>query len=174
MVNLLSLAVITGVAFGSLLATETSASSQCVQTLPFSQWCHQVYNEAVKPNVRPSESQAAFKFKEEGKKNSKQLLAFWKLDNLWSVWRNITKNTNGKTMNQFNVKERRYFLFPETVLYRCLSRNWNSVQYKMAWSEGKNLNFCGRLVICEEQQDKNQTLLLFSYDSRSSGFESVS
>lgn len=50
----------------------------------------------------------------------------------------------------------------------------HSVQYKMAWSEGKTLSFCGRLVICEEQQDKNQTFLLFGYDSRSSGFESVS
>lgn len=63
MVNLVSLVVIIGVTFGSLLATETSASSWYVRALPFCQWCQQVYGEAVKPNVRSQVSQAVFKFK---------------------------------------------------------------------------------------------------------------
>lgn len=63
MVNLVSLVVIIGVTFGSLLATEMSASSRYVGALPFRQWCQQVYSEAVKPNVRSQVSQAAFKFK---------------------------------------------------------------------------------------------------------------
>lgn len=79
MVNLVSLVVIIGVTFGSLLATEMSASSWYVRALPFRQWCQQVYGEAVKPNVRSQVSQAAFKFKgggSRGERKTKQLLAF--------------------------------------------------------------------------------------------------
>lgn len=76
MVNLVSLALIIGVAFGSLLATEMNASSWRVRALPFCQWCHQVYSEAVKTNVRSYVSQAAFKFKGGRGWGAKQLLAF--------------------------------------------------------------------------------------------------
>lgn len=39
---------------------------------------------------------------------------------MWSVWRNITKNTNGKTINQFNVKDVWDCFFPETMSYQYL------------------------------------------------------
>lgn len=110
--NVGSVALIIGVA----LALCWPGTPEHPRSPPSPRWCQQVYAEQLKltadlksPKLHSSLKRKGGKGKERKKKNptqkAKQLLAFYRADNLWSVWRNITKHTNGKTINQLNGKE---------------------------------------------------------------------
>lgn len=103
--NVGSVALITGVA----LALCRLGTREHPRSPPSPRWCQQVYAEQLNlmADLKSPKLHSSLKRRKKKKKKqkAKQLLAFYRQDNLWSVWRNITKNTNGKTINQINGKE---------------------------------------------------------------------
>lgn len=152
-----SVALIIGVA----LALCWPGTREHPRSPPSPRWCQQVYTEQLKlmADLNPSLKRKERKENKQNQQKAEQLLAFYRPDNLWSVWRNITKNTNGKTINQINGKEGWGWVFAGAMSQQHLGPD-RKQEFSQSWFDIKWLRVGGKTEFlwqfCEGQRDKNQ------------------